>query len=76
VGTDTLIDDTTQAEIEIWCYNPALLSKDLVIVDALSLVASVDPGNDERIEQAIDMLLANVWEDMAYGTSGISITMP
>jgi DNA-binding transcriptional ArsR family regulator len=60
-GTDTLVDNFAQAEVELWRYDPALLSKNPGVVDTLSLVTSIDPGDDERVEQAIDELLETVW---------------
>jgi len=60
-GSDTLVDNTAQAEVELWRYDPALLSKSPNVVDALSLVASIDPGGNERVEQAIDELLETLW---------------
>jgi len=59
-GTDTLIDNTEQVEVEIWRYNPTVLSKYPGVADVLSLAASV-PLDDERVEQAIDGLLSNLW---------------
>jgi len=59
-GTDTLVDNTEQVEIEVWYYNPTLLSKCPKVVDVLSLVASL-PLDDERVEQAIYGLLSNLW---------------
>lgn len=60
-GIDALVDNTKQAEIEIWRYDPMLLSKHPGVVDTLSLVASLLPGDDERVEQAIDGLLSDLW---------------
>jgi len=60
-GSDTLVDNLVQAEVEVWRYDPTLLSKSPSVVDALSLVASLPPDNDPRVEQSIDELLSNVW---------------
>jgi len=60
-GTDTLIDNTAQAEVEVWRYDPVILSKHPGIVDTLSLLTSLHPGEDERVEQAIDKLLSDLW---------------
>jgi len=57
-GTALLVDDAAQAEVEIWHYNPVLLSRHPGVVDALSLAASLPAGDDERVEQAIDELLS------------------
>ena len=61
VGTDTLVDNTLQAEVEIWHYNPMLMSKRHGIVDSLSLVVALSSDDDPRVEQSIDELLSNVW---------------
>jgi DNA-binding MarR family transcriptional regulator len=61
-GSDTLVDNTAQAEVEIWRYDPSLLSKVTDIVDPLSLVASLKHDNDPRVEQSIDEILLKVWE--------------
>jgi DNA-binding MarR family transcriptional regulator len=60
-GTCALVDNAVQAEVEIWRYNPTLLSKHTGIVDALSLVASLPPEDDARVEQAINELLSDIW---------------
>jgi len=60
-GTDSLVDNTAQAEIEIWRYDPVLLLKYPGVVDALSLVASLSHDDDPRVEESIDELLLKVW---------------
>ena len=60
-GTDTLVDNTEQAEIEIWRYDPVLLSKYPGVVDALSLVISLSSNDDPRVEESIEELLLKVW---------------
>jgi len=60
-GTDVLVDNTKQAEVEIWRYDPALLSKRPGFVDALSLAVSLSTDDDPRVEESIDELLLNVW---------------
>jgi len=59
--TEIMIDSNTQAEIEIWKYSPALLSRKSGIVDSLSLIASLATITDERIELALDEILINLW---------------
>jgi hypothetical protein len=61
IGTDELIDHNSQAEVEIWHYAPALLSNRPDMVDILSLVTSMQSLDDERIEQAVDEALSNLW---------------
>jgi len=60
-GTDMLVDNTAQAEVEIWRYDPLLLSSHPSVVDALSLVASLPFSGDERVQQSIDKLLKTLW---------------
>lgn len=55
-GTDILMDSTTQVEIELWKYDPGILSNDKT-VDILSLIMSFENNTDERIEEAIEDLL-------------------
>jgi len=62
-GTDILVDSDEQAEIEIWRYSPTILSKDINIVDTLSLATSLLETIDERVEQAVDCLLTDLWGD-------------
>lgn len=60
-GTDILIDASAQVKVELWKYNPNILSgKD--VVDPLSLVMSLKDEPDERIEEAVDILLNKIWE--------------
>ena len=60
-GTKTLIDNNEQAEIEIWCYNPTVLSRHPGVVDTLSLATSLLSDEDPRVEQSIDEMLSEVW---------------
>lgn len=61
-GTDVLMDATEQMEIQIWKYDPNILSEN-GLVDTLSLAMALKDNLDERIETAIDELLDKVWED-------------
>jgi len=60
-GTDILVDQNEQAEVEVWRYNPTVLSSHPGVVDVLSLVASLLSDDDPRVEQSIDELLSEVW---------------
>jgi len=60
-GLDTLIDYNEQAEVEVWQYNPTVLSRKPGIVDTLSLVVSLLHDDDPRVEQSIDELLSEIW---------------
>lgn len=55
-----LIDANEQAEIEVWKYNPCVLSAD-GIADPLSLAISLEDNNDERVEQMIENMLEKLW---------------
>ena len=55
------MDANTDVVIELWKYDPALLSKN-GIVDPLSLAMSFDDEEDERVQDAIEELLDNLWE--------------
>lgn len=65
VSVDTLVDNTVQVEVEIWRYDPMLLSNHSGVVDVLSLIASLttplSASNDPRVEQAVDELLSELW---------------
>jgi len=60
-GTDMLIDNSEQAEVEIWRYNPTILSKQPGVVDVLSLTTSLLHDDDPRVEQSIEKILSQVW---------------
>lgn len=60
IGTDTLVDPGTQAEIEIWRYPPECLSAKEGLADLLSLWTTLEDG-DARVEFAKDELLEIVW---------------
>ena len=59
-GAATLSNAEEQAEVEIWKYDPAVLSKDNV-VDPLSLVLALQENADERTEEAIEEILEKFW---------------
>lgn len=61
-GAATLANAEHQAQVEIWKYDPAVLSKDGV-VDPLSLVMSLQENPDERTEEAIEEILQKFWEE-------------
>jgi hypothetical protein len=60
-GADTLIDSDAQLEVEVWRYDPALLSEKKGIVDVLSLAVSLQTSDDERVAQAVEEMLAALW---------------
>lgn len=61
-GATKLANTEHQAEVEIWKYDPNVLSKD-GCVDPLSLVMSLQSKPDERTEEAMDELLEKFWEE-------------
>lgn len=61
-GTAGLTDSEQQAQVEIWKYDPVILSKENV-VDPLSLIMSLEEKQDERTEEAIEELLEKFWEE-------------
>lgn len=61
-GAATLTNAKHQAQVEIWKYDPAVLSKDGV-VDPLSLIMSLQENPDERTEEAIEEILQKFWEE-------------
>lgn len=61
-GPAGLTDSEQQAQVEIWKYDPVVLSKGNV-VDPLSLIMSLEEKSDERTEEAIEELLEKFWEE-------------
>lgn len=55
-----LLDPNQQVEIEIWKYSPQLFTDDEGI-DTISLALSLMEHKDERIEEAVDELLYELW---------------
>lgn len=56
-----LLDSKKQSELQLWSYNPLLFSQ-LDIPDPISLVVSLNDVHDERVEQAMDEIMEEVWE--------------
>ena len=61
-GTDILMDASAQVKIELWKYDPGILSLNDA-VDPLSLAVSLKEEPNERIEEAVDILLNKILED-------------
>lgn len=55
-GTNVLMDSAAQMELQLWKYDPHILSAN-DMVDPLSLAASLKDNTDERIEEAVEQLL-------------------
>lgn len=53
---DEFFDERNQVKLEIWAYNPLLLSRDSY-PDSLSLVLSLLNKTDERVEEAVEELI-------------------
>lgn len=60
-GTDVLVDGDTQAEVEIWLYDPEKLTQTRGMADTLSLFLSLAAADDVRLETERDELLARIW---------------
>ena len=55
------MDASAQVKVELWKYDPDILSGKNA-VDPLSLAMSLKDEPDERIEEAVDILLNKVLE--------------
>lgn len=60
VMTNNLLDSENQMAVEMWRYNPHLLSKEDK-VDELSLALSLRDDAYERVEAAVDEMLEKLW---------------
>ena len=58
--TKDLQDSNSQVAVEMWRYDPRKLSKKKV-VDELSLALSLREDADERVEEAVEEMLNNLW---------------
>lgn len=61
-----LLDSKKQSELQLWSYNPLLFSQ-LDIPDPISLVVTLMDVHDERVDQALDGIMEEVWEGQ-HGT--------
>ena len=55
-----LQDSNSQVAVEMWRYDPRKLSKKKM-VDELSLALSLREDTDERVEEAVEEMLNNLW---------------
>lgn len=60
-GTDVLMDASAQVKVELWKYDPDILAGNDA-VDPLSLALTLKDDPDERIEEAVEVLLNKIWE--------------
>lgn len=58
--TKDLQDSNSQVAIEMWRYDPRKLSREKM-VDELSLALSLREDADERVEEAVEEMLNNLW---------------
>ena len=60
VLTNNLQDSQVQVAVEMWRYNPQKLSK-RKYVDELSLALALRADADERVEDAVEEMLSDLW---------------
>ena len=58
--TNNLQDSRTQVAVEMWRYNPRKLSN-RKCVDELSLALALKEDSDERVEEAVEEMLNDLW---------------
>lgn len=63
VSSNKLQNSDDQYAVELWRYDPKKLA-DGDCVDRLSLALTLREDRDERIEEAVDEMLAQVWRDI------------
>ena len=59
----SLQNSDEQCALELWRYNPRKLSTN-ACVDRLSLALALENDNDERVEQAVETMLSQLWEEI------------
>jgi len=64
--TSYLRKDREVMELELWAYNPSLITISKSGVDPLSLWLSFEANTDERIEIACESLLEQVWSTLQW----------
>ena len=65
--TNSLQNSLVQVAVEMWRYNPRKLSMRNV-VDELSLALALREDADERVEEAIEEMLNELWRKIGgYG---------
>ena len=60
ITTNSLQDSKTQVAIEMWRYDPRKLSNQRA-VDELSLALALRDDTDERVEEAVEKMLDDLW---------------
>jgi hypothetical protein len=61
-GGNALTDREKQVRIEVWKYSPTILSDTPNTADPLSVIVSLKDEKDERVTQAVEEILRNLWE--------------
>lgn len=62
-ASNRLIDNDEQFALELWRYDPHKLATN-ACVDKLSLALSLLSNKDERIEQAVEKMLSETWNEI------------
>ncbi len=63
VSSKKLQNSEEQCAVELWRYNPRKLTEGKC-VDRLSLALSLSEDKDERVEEAVNEMLMQVWRDI------------
>lgn len=63
VMTERLLDSRTQVSVEMWRYSPWKLAKQNR-VDRLSLALALRENTDERVEDAVEEMLSELWKEI------------
>lgn len=63
IATKKLQDGQTQVAVEFWRYDPKKLSG-TDTVDPLSLALALENDTDERVEEAVEEMLSQVWREI------------
>ncbi len=63
IGSNRLQSADDQCAVELWRYDPKKLSAGHC-VDRLSLVLALSEDRDERIEEAVEEILTDFWEEL------------
>ena len=61
VATKKLLNEQTQAAVELWRYDPKKLAV-TDTVDPISLALALENDSDERVEEAVEEMLDQVWK--------------
>lgn len=63
IASNRLQSTDDQCAVELWRYDPKKLSTGNS-VDKLSLVLALSDDRDERVEEAVDEILTDLWEEL------------